>query len=442
MVSTIASLGVLVSANVAPAMKSMDQMGNKVKDVGQTAQKEGAKTESFMKKWSAGFAMIGAAAAGALYMIVKASPLLAGAMQEAQDAISLLFMTIGDALEPVLRPFVDALWGLSDVVIGMPAPIDAITAGLITFGGAIVAAAGGLALIGGALKAFGIGCASAGLASAALVGALGGIVLAAGLVSAALYELSGDPTVAITGALTAIGIGATVLMHHPVIFAITSIISAFVLMAGEADALHIAASAAFLAIGVAATALMGHPLIAAFTAVVGAIALIALNVKDMETAVILSFTAIGIAASVLLANPIIAAVTAVLAAIALLEAKGITFEGETFTGVGFPALEEIAPGIPWPEPPPAAGGPYQHGGYIPFTGRYHLEAGEHVTRRGATPWRGDRMRTIPRVVSGPVYNVDYHPVIEIAATVKEPMDVEKIKQTLDEIYRREMGGLT
>lgn len=427
MVSTIASLGVLVSANVAPAMKSMDQVGGKVKDVGTTSQKEGRKTEGFMKRWAGAFATIGAAAAGALYMVIKASPLLSGAMQEAQDAISLLFMTIGDALEPILRPFVNVIWELSDLVIGMPAPLNAVTAALIGFGGAIVAAAGGLALISAGLKAFGVGAAAAGASSALLAAAFGGIVLAAGAVAAALYYISEEPTVAIVGALTTIGIGASLLFHHPLIFAVTSIISAFVMMSGEANTLNTLVSAAFLAIGVAATALMGHPLIAAFTAVIGTVALIVTRIDDMETAIIATFTAIGIGASVLMANPVIAAITAIIAALALLEARGAEI-GETFRGVGFKPLEEIAPVIPWPR---EKVGPevYQWGGYVPYTGRYLLRAGEHVSRAGAAG------------MGGPVYHVDYHPTIEVIATLKDRMDVEELKRTLDDIYGREMAGV-
>lgn len=425
MVSTIASLGILVSANTAPAMREMDNISGKVKDVGQTSQKEGAKTESFMKRWAGGFAAIGAAAAASLYMIVKASPLLAGAIQEAQDAINLLFMTIGDALEPVLRPFVDMLWGLSDLVLDMPPGLDAVTAALITFGGAIVAAAGGLALISGGLHAFGIGCATAGAHAALLVGILGGVVTVAGLVAAGLYYISGEPTVAIMGALTTIGIGATILFHHPVIFAVTSIVSAFVMMAGECGNMETLVSAAFLSIGVAATALMGHPVIAAIVGIVGGITLLIRSSADLEIKILAVFTSIGIAASVLMAHPLIAAVTLAIDAIYLLKkaTDALLESWKKFSGekVGRKLLIERA-----------LSSPFQYGGYVPYTGPAFLHAGEYVVPRGkvgAGAGGGGGS-----YVDNRTFNFDIHDM-----TLAGDMDVDRLKARLDELYKREMG---
>ncbi len=424
MVSTIASLGIMVSANVAPAMKSMDEVGNKVKDVGQTSQKEGAKTEGFMKRWGSAFAAIGAAATASLYMVVKASPLLAGAMQEAQDAISLLFMTIGDALEPVIRPFIDAIWILVDAVLDMPAPLDTLTAAFIAVGGSITAVLGGLALLPTALHAVGLAAGAAVSPALLFATSLFGIVTVAGLVAAALYYLSGEPTVAIVGALTTIGVGASVLLHHPVVFAITSIVSAFVLLAGEMGNLETLASAAFLAIGTAATILLHHPTIAAITAIVGGIAILIRSSADFEIKMIAVFTGIGIAASVLLANPVIAAITAIVDAVLVLIYtwnKLNQVMGGRLAEVG---AEELAHGRgypPW----------YQQGGYVPFTGPAILHAGEYVTPAGRVGAGAGGGYTDNRT-----FHFDIHDMI-----LAGDMDVDRLKQRLDEIYRVEMAGV-
>lgn len=433
MTSPIASMAVLVTANVAPAMKSMDQMGNKVKDVGQTSQKEGAKTEGFMKRWAGSFAAIGAAATGALYMVVKASPLLSGAMQEAQDAMSLLFMTIGDALEPIIRPFVDLLWGLADIILDMPAPLGALTAGLIAFGSAVAAALTGLALLPKILHSIGLASGAAASSTLVLAAQFAWLAVGAGLVAAALYHISGEPTVAIVGALTTIGIGASILFHQPVIFAVTSIISAFVMLAGEVGPMEAAVSGAFLTIGIGATALMGHPIIAAITGVIGVFTLVMRATGDLETAIIASFAAIGVAAAILMANPVIAAISLVLAALAWLEAKGAEV-GETFKGMGLPSAEEAAPAVPWPEEAQEEirrrTQVYQYGGYVPHTGPAFLHAGEYVVPRGQS------MGAV--APAGRVYRVDYHPTIEIVATLRDHYDVEALKRDLDDLYKREM----
>jgi len=415
MVSTIASMGVLITANVAPAIKSMDEIGKKVKDVGQTAQVEGTKTSAFMKQWAGAFAAIGAAATGALYMVIKASPLLSGAMSEAKNAISLLFMTVGDALESILRPFVDLLWGLVDVVTGMPAPLNSLTAAFIVVGGSITAILGGLVLLPTLLHAVGLASGAAASGALLLSTAFAGIITVAGLVAAALYYVSGDPTVAIVGAFTTIGIGATILLHNPVILAITMIVNAFILMATSSSNLQTAVAGVFLAIGVAATALMGHPLIAAFTAVIGTIALFVSASDTMKVAIIAVFTAIGIAASVLLANPVIAAITAIIDAIVLLISYWDRLTTITLGGIG-----------PGGEVPGFYG--FQQGGYVPYTGPAIVHAGEYVVPAG-------KVAAVGR--GGPVYHItnqfDIHDV-----TLAGDMDIDRLVRKLDDHYKREM----
>lgn len=424
MPSTIASLGILVSANVAPAMQSMDQVGAKVKDVGQTSQKEGKKTEGFMKRWAGSFAMIGAAATGALYMVVKASPLLAGAMREAQDAISLLFMTVGDALEPILRPFINTLWELSDLIIDMPAPLDALTSGFIVFGGTIVGAAGGLGLISLGLKAFGIGAATAGAGAAVLAGAFGGIVLAAGAVATALYYVSEDPTTAIIGAFTTIGTGMALLFHHPLIAAVSAIAGGFALLVRAGSDLEVGLGLAFVGIGVAATALMGHPIFAVGIGLVAFFISFQKASDEMKVGIVAAFTAIGIAASVLLANPVIAAITAIVDAYLVL----VALEDKLQPGkrlFGRFGLEPPGPLFDISD----ITGLFQHGGYVPYTGPAILHAGEYVVPRG---------KVGAGVGGGAVYNVTN--TFEINNPVLgSDMDVERLKQKLDELYKREMG---
>lgn len=422
-------MGILISANVAPAMKSMDQVGNKVKDVGQTSQKEGAKTEGFMKKWAGSFAAIGAAATASLYMVVKASPLLAGAMQEMQDAISLLFMTIGDALEPILRPFVDALWSLSDLITDMPAPLDALVAGFVAFGGSITAILAGLTLLPIALHAVGLAAGAAASPLLILSTAFFGIVTAAGLVAAALYHISEEPTVAIVGALTTIGVGATILMGNPLVLAVTSIISAFVLMTGEMGNMETLASAAFLAIGLAASALLLNPVIVAITAIVGGVALLITSSADFEIKMLAVFTAIGIAAAALLSNPFILAIVAIIDAVYLLILALKELEkmmgGQTIGGgVQVPSwFPVITPGVG--EDPHA--GWYQHGGYVPHTGPAFLHAGEYVVPAGRTGGGGG-------YTDNRVLHFDIHDNL-----LAGDMDVDRLKQRLDELYKIELG---
>ena len=439
MVSTIASLGILVSANVAPAMKSMDEVGAKVKDVGETSQKEGKKTEGVMKRWGSSFAAIGAAATASLYMIVKASPLLSGAIREAQDSINLLFMTIGDALEPVIRPFVDALWELSDLIIDMPSPFNTLTAALIALGGSITAVLGGLVLLPTLLHAVGLSAGAAASGTLLLATSFFGIITAAGLVAVALYYLSGEPTIAIIGALTTIGVGASVLMHHPVVFAITSIVSAFVLMTGEMGNMETLASAAFLTIGVGATALLFHPVVAAITGIAGAIGILMTSSADLEIKMIAVFAAIGIAAAALLSNPVIAAVTAIIVGIALLMKAWKDFQSEfeitqktvTIGGVEYPGIygvdathEELEHARKFNVPVF-----YQYGGYVPYTGPAMLEAGEYVVPAG---------RVGVGVGGGAIYNITNN--FEINNPILgSDMDVDRMKQRLDELYRIEMG---
>lgn len=416
--ATVASLGVLVSANVAPAMQSMDKIGAKVKDVGQTSQKEGAKTEGFMKRWAGSFAAIGAAAAGSLYMIVKASPLLAGAMQEAQDAMSLLFMTIGDALEPIIRPFVDALWDLSDLIIDMPAPLNAITSALVVFGTAIVGAAGSLAVLTLGLKAFGVGAAAAGAHSTLLAGAFGGIVLAAGAVALILYELSGDPTTAIIGAFTTIGVGASVLMHHPLIAATTAIIGGFALLVTAGDDMEVAIGLTFAGIGVAATALLGHPV---FAAGVGIVALfLAWGQACEEARFMIEMAMLGmiVAMTAFMGHPVVAAFVATVTALRMAWEMVTTMEKvEEWEPTPFiPIPKDFGPEHPM----------LQYGGYVPHTGLYTMHAGEYVVPAGRAGGGGEH-------IDNRTFNFDIHDV-----TLAGDMDVDRLKQRLDDLYKREM----
>ena len=417
---------VLVSANIAPAMKSMDAVGDKVKDVGQTSQREGAKTEGFMKRWGSSFAAIGAAATASLYMVVKASPLLSGAMQEAQDAISLLFMTIGDALEPVIRPFVDAIWAIVDAILNMPAPLNALTATLIVFGGVIATTLTGLAALPTLLHSIGLAATAAASPALLLAAGFSWIVVAAGLVAAALYYVSGEPTVAIVGALTAIGVGASVLLHHPVVFAITSIVSAFVMLAGEAGNMETLASVAFIGIGMAATTLMGHPVVAAIAGIGYAIAVLIQSSADFEIKVIAVFTAIGLAAWALLANPVIAAIVAIVDAIYLLT-RAYNELGRIMGGRAAElGIEELSP---WNRP--SIFPLWQQGGYVPFTGPGILHAGEYVVPAGRVGAGVGGGYTDNRA-----FNFDIHDV-----TLAGDMDIDRLKQRLDELYKKEMGGV-
>lgn len=422
MVSTIASLGILVSANVAPAMKSMDEVGGKVKDVGETSQKEGKKTEGFMKRWGASFAMIGAAATGALYMVIKASPLLSGAMREAQDAINLLFMTIGDALEPVLRPFVDALWGLSDIVLDLPVPLDSVTSAFVVFGGTIAAAGiavGGLSL---GLKAFGVSAAAAAGASAALSTiAFGGILLAAGAVALVLYEISGDPTTAIIGAFTTIGIGAGVLMHHPLIAATTAIIGGFVLLVTAGDDMEIAIGIAFVGIGVAATALLGHPIFAAGVGIVALFLAWGKASEDARAAIEVAIIGMIAALTALAGHPAVATLFAIVAAVrTAIEVLKTWEEVEEW---------QPTPFIPIPKGFGIEHPVLQYGGYVPYTGPAFLHAGEYVVPAG---------RVGAGVGGGAIYNVTNNFEINNPILGSE-MDVDRLKQKLDELYRIEIG---
>ena len=419
-------MSILLTANAAPAIRAMDQIGAKVKDVGQTSQREGAKTEGFMKRWAGSFAAIGAAATASLYMVVKASPLLSGALQEAQDAISLLFMTVGDALEPILRPFIDLIWELVDVVMDMPSPLDTLTAAFIAVGGSITAVLGGLCLLPAALHAVGLASGAAASSTLLLSTAFFGIVTAAGLVAAVLYHITEDPTTAIIGAFTTIGVGASMLLHHPLITAITGIVGGFALIARASSDLEIAVGLAFTGIGVAAAALMANPIFGVAAAGVGLVALF-IGFKnaseEMKIGIIAAFTAIGIAASILLANPVIAAITAIVDAYLVL----VALEDKLQPGKRLFGRFGLKP------PGPIFNisditGLFQHGGYVPYTGPAILHAGEYVVPRGKVAAGG----------GGAVYNITN--TFEINNPVLgSDMDVERLKQKLDELYKRDMG---
>ena len=421
MVSTIASLSILVGANVAPAMKAMDEVGGKVKDVGETSQKEGKKTEGFMKRWGASFAVIGAAATGALYAVVKASPLLAGAMKEAQDALSLLFMTIGDALEPVIRPFVDLLWKISEIVLDMPGSLGTLTASALVLGPALVGVAVAIKAIGTSIVLFGVPLAT-------LLAGFGAIIFAAGLVAVALYYITGDPTTAIIGAFTTIGIGAGILMHHPLIAAVSGVIGGFALIVGAGDDMEIAIGLAFVGVGMAATALMSHPALAA----VGGIAalLLAWGKASEDARRMIEIATVGIIAalSLLMHHPVIAAVAAATAGVLALIAAYKELRSIFERMAGAPWEQEFASEYLGRKLLPGER-MFQYGGYVPYTGPAMLHAGEYVTPAGRAGGAG-MGPTDNRVINN---YFDIHDM-----TLAGEMDVERLKQKLDELYKREM----
>lgn len=396
MVSTVASLGILVSANVAPAMKAMDEVGGKVKDVGETSQKEGKKTEGFMKRWGTSFAVIGAAATAVLYGVIKASPLLAGAMQEAQDAISLLFMTIGDALEPVIRPFIDMLWEMSDAITSMPEPLGGLTGGLIVFGAAIIGAAGGLALLSGFLKttlplAAGAGVTAIGGVALSTIGAAGAVVAAAGLLIWSVWNAYENWDQFCAGMEKLMGnLGGTFDEGFGGI--IDRVYTSGTWWGTIFETLFILPIHSLVAI-------MGYW----YDAAVWIFDNIKGPLEDLGNFVI----------------EVIGKITD--AWNGLMELLGAE--------EGAPIWRKIL-ALVSPIPSSIAGlFGYQHGGYVPYTGPAMLHAGEYVTPAG---------RVGAGVGGGAIYNITNNFEINNPILGSE-MDVDRLKQRLDGLYKRDMG---
>jgi len=125
--------------------KADEDVQKQVNKTGKAAKKQTGVTKRWMTANKTAMLAVGAAAAGAMALIIKHSPSMGAAMDEARFAFSLMAFEVGESLAPVLEPLSDKLLELAIKFGELPGPVKGVigvlTLALVAFGlltGAIV----------------------------------------------------------------------------------------------------------------------------------------------------------------------------------------------------------------------------------------------------------------------------------------------------------------
>lgn len=181
------------------AQRKDKQVRESVKRTGREARKQSGTINRWMQRHQTAIAGIAAATAGAMMAVIKHSPTLRGELAGLRLAFSLFAMTVGEDVAPALDGLSEKALDVQQAYADLPGAVREPISALIGFGLAatfVVTAIAGLeTVIGGTIVASALGtiatlAKAAGAAllgfistTAAVVAAIVGIVLAAGLLA-------------------------------------------------------------------------------------------------------------------------------------------------------------------------------------------------------------------------------------------------------------------
>lgn len=138
-----------INIDLREALRDLRALGDKLQQSQRALRglkKEGTTTQQSVTldtgKMTASFALLGAVAGGAMAAMISNSPLLATQVAQLTFQFNLLFMTLGNALAPVLQPLVDWLISALKWFQSLPAPVQE----FISLSIALTAAVSALAL--------------------------------------------------------------------------------------------------------------------------------------------------------------------------------------------------------------------------------------------------------------------------------------------------------
>lgn len=124
--------------------KSNESVKKSISSTAKKAKKEEKTISSWMQRHKTAMMGMGAAAAGALYMIAKASPSMSAALDSTRMAFSFLAMQIGEDTAPALEYVEGLAWSIAEAYSELPDPvrksISTITVALAGLTAALMAA--------------------------------------------------------------------------------------------------------------------------------------------------------------------------------------------------------------------------------------------------------------------------------------------------------------
>ena len=124
--------------------KSNERVKKSISSTAKTAKKEEKTISGWMQRHKTAMVGMGAAMAGVLYGITKASPSMSAALDSTRMAFSFLAMQIGEDTAPALEFVEDLAWSIADAYAELPDPvrksISTITVALATLTVALTAA--------------------------------------------------------------------------------------------------------------------------------------------------------------------------------------------------------------------------------------------------------------------------------------------------------------
>lgn len=143
--ATVSEVAVRYAARGAQRVQRADRnVRESIQTTADTARQEQGTINRWMQRHQAALLAIGATTTAVMAGIIRQSPALSAQLAEVRLGFSLLAMTIGRDVAPLMRGVGEAAVDLADAYESLPGPIRSVISVAIFFSGVIAAAAGAL----------------------------------------------------------------------------------------------------------------------------------------------------------------------------------------------------------------------------------------------------------------------------------------------------------